>query len=146
MVWCRLQSSATANRGQERDLVARFERGRPSGELTIPRGGYGLPMRSQLGVPGHAMGEKVLNTGIRWNFDGFLTVTNGVLQSSKKEHIQAHGIGVFGRHMRIVALGRDCGQRSGVVGSSMVGPEGWNPEGPPLVAASQINRRLGEPD
>src|SRR5580692_6687608 len=73
-------------------------------------------MFGQFGIAGDALSEEVLDAGIGRNFHRLLRVTNGVLQSSKKEHVEADGIGVFGGHMGIVAPGRDCGKRRGCGG------------------------------
>jgi hypothetical protein len=107
------RGSAAADGREERNFVTGLERGGPSGKFAIAGDGDSGSMFGQGGIAGYTVGEEVLDTRARRDFHGLLTVTNGVLQSSKKEHTQAYGIGVCGGHMGIVALGRDCGQRSG---------------------------------
>src|ERR1700733_7369657 len=98
---------------EEGYFVAGLERGRPGGKLAIAGDGDRAAMFGQFRIASDALGKKVFNARFGRNFDGLLTVTNGVLQSSKKEHVEADRIGVSGRHMGIVAPRRDCGQQSG---------------------------------
>jgi hypothetical protein len=63
---------------------------------------------------GATVGEEVLDAGAWGNFDRLLIVTNGVLYSSKKEHVAADGSGVCGGHRGIVTPGLDCGKRGGI--------------------------------
>src|SRR5579871_662345 len=120
------EGSTAADGREEGDLVARLERGRPGGKFAIARDGNGFAVRGKPGVKGHTVGEEVVDAGVRGNLDGLLTVTNGVLQSSKKEHCQANGVGVCVGHVGIVAPGRDCSQRSRCGGFEHRGPEEWN--------------------
>ena len=108
-----VRALAPADGREEGYFVAGLERGRPGGEFAIAGDGDRLAMFGQFGIAGDALSEEVLDAGIGRNFHRLLRVTNGVLQSSKKEHVEADGIGVCGGHMGIVAPGRDCGQRSG---------------------------------
>ena len=102
------RESAAADGREESYFVASVNGGRPGGKFAIAGDGDRCAMSGQLGIAGNAVGEEVFDAGVGRNFDGLLRVTNGVLQSSKKEHVEADGSGVGG-HTRIVALGRDCG-------------------------------------
>jgi hypothetical protein len=110
MVGRRCSLSAAADGREECYFVAGLERGGPGGEFAIAGDGDCGAVCGQGRITGRAVGEEVFDPGVRGNFHRLLGVTNGVFQSSKKEHADADDVGVCGGgHVGIVAPGRDWG-------------------------------------